>query len=196
MSSGRNVTSFLCSAKALDTARVTIAVNEIRIIEPMVSGPHIVLPQLGRNLLYANDIYQRIYSPDINSFEPLHTTEMSGALYSAVSPGGGLPPADDASWSEVSGTNLGVLSGHIVSYVKQPWNLFTGLTYVDLWTWVYQPPTHWSVPFTIVHELWANYRRWNLAPTAGSPSPGPRRATPGRPIISDTSIRIAGRHRG
>lgn len=174
-------------------SRVAIRTREIHIQNPMVDGPFLLAPGGGIDLHYAVDLYQRVYSPDINQIPRNRTIVVGHALYSAPEYGGGEPPDADSTWTLVANTYR-ESNAHIVNWVQQeaPW--FDGLTHVDLWTSVYQYPGDWTVPFTIVHELWANFAVWNrsqkdiyaVAATTEEP----------RPPVRDTGIRVLGKERG
>ena len=184
--------TFLGSASRRTVARIVIASHEIYVDEPMAE-PVVFAPDFGRKLAYATDLHQRIYCVAGASYQTRKTTTANGALYSAPSPGGGLTPSEEDTWTIVSGTELGEADCDTTRHVFQTPSLFVGLDYVDLWTWVYQPAGSWEGAFTIVHELWGNFHRWHRAVTESLVFIKPEDT---RPHVPHTSIRLLGKHRG
>lgn len=172
-------------------ARVVIAVNEIQIADPM-TVPIILTPTYGRDLVYATDLYQRVYCAPTTPFQIRKTTNTNGALYSAPA-SGGLPPGPEDTWTLVSGTELGVADADATRHVFQTPSLFAGLAYVDLWTYVYQHSGSWVGPFTVIHELWGNFFRWNRVT---NPSIGGIKPEQAHTATRDFSIHLLSRSRG
>jgi len=126
------------------------------------NAPLVFPPRMGIDLLYATDLYQRMFVI-IPLFVEQSTIIMQGTVYSAPAGGGGETPLYDATWTLVPGSSTTTFQGSIVKHVHMPQSLFDGLAYIDLNTFVWQHPSKWTQPFEVVHELWGNHYRWNRA---------------------------------
>lgn len=172
--------------------RVVIAVNEITISEAMTT-PLIVLPQYGRDLNYATDLYQRLYVAPSTPYQIRRSVSANGALYSSTVDGDGNPPGPESTWTIVASSELGALHLDDTRHTFQTPTWFTGLTHVDLWTWVSQNEPDFTEPFTVIHELWGNFFRWNRPTNSTIAGRKPEQINPS---VKDTSIRLLGRARG
>jgi hypothetical protein len=171
--------------------RVVISSHEVTITSPMTEA-FIFLPMSGKDLNYATDLYQRIYCVAETKAQIRRTVMLNGALHSA-SPSGSNPPDENATWSEITASLLGEATANTTRHVQQIPTWFTGHTHVDLWTWIYQPAGSWDGEFTVVHELWGNFFRWNRIT---NPAIGPIKPIGTAPDIKDTEIKILTRDRG
>ena len=131
--------------------------TRVTVEAPLLNGPVIQIPDQGFRPLYATNLHQRMLCEHIHPLQHRRSILIDGAIYSTTD----APPNESATWSLVAGTELGASAANLVRYVAHDQALFTGLTFIGLWTWVNQNPRDWFGPFSVVHELWGNAFRFS-----------------------------------
>lgn len=148
------------SASRYLRGRVLVASNEISVLEPLKTGYRTEGLEIGLDLTYHTDLWQRVYLKATSGPQSWQKTiKAEAACYSAPNVSGDPPTADTGTWTVVSNSTISTLAANLgLSPFRasvSPDDL-SGLEYVGIQTTVWQDPRSWSLPFEVVHELWAN----------------------------------------